>query len=204
MASIPSRIRSHPHDDFMTDGNAGLLASAKRGDSAALSALLEAHLAMVYRFVGLKVGPDSPDLDDIVQETLIGAARSMGSFHGTTDAQVAGWMLSIARHKIADHLRARYHRREESMIEGGAVVADPAVPVDTLVAARDRAARIRQELARLTPEQEEVLTLRFLLGFEIREVAEITHRPEGAVKSLQHRALASLQKRLGPERAEWT
>jgi RNA polymerase sigma-70 factor (ECF subfamily) len=188
----------------MTDGSAALLAKAKRGDVAALNALLEAHLAMVYRFVGLKVGPDSPELDDIVQETLIGASRSIGSFDGDSDAQVAGWMLSIARHKIADHLRARYSRPAEALPESAAAaLADPSPSVDSVVAERDRAVRLRQELALLTPEQEEVLTLRFLLGFDIREVAVITRRPEGAVKSLQHRALASLQKRLGPERVEW-
>ena len=182
-----------------------MLAKAKRGDAAALNALLEAHLAMVYRFVGLKVGPDSPELDDIVQETLIGASRSIRGFQGETDAQVAGWMLSIARHKVADHLRARYSRPDQALPESaGAALVDTSASVDSVVAERDRAARLRQELTSLTPEQEEVLTLRFLLGFDIHEVAEITRRPEGAVKSLQHRALASLQKRLGPERVEWT
>jgi RNA polymerase sigma-70 factor (ECF subfamily) len=58
-------------------------------------------------------------------------------------------------------------------------------------------------LALLTPEQEEVLILRFVLGFGINEVAEITHRPSGAVKSMQHRALASLQQQLGAEAMAW-
>jgi RNA polymerase sigma-70 factor (ECF subfamily) len=114
-------------------------------------------------------------------------------------------MLSIARHKVADHLRAHYSRPDQALPESaGAALVDTSASVDSVVADRDRAARLRQELTSLTPEQEEVLTLRFLLGFDIHAVAQITRRPEGAVKSLQHRALASLQKRLGPERVEWT
>jgi RNA polymerase sigma-70 factor (ECF subfamily) len=49
-------------------------------------------------------------------------------------------------------------------------------------------------IARLSPEQRQVLTLKFLYGFANGEVASILGKTEGAVKSLQHRALASLQK----------
>lgn len=188
----------------MADGQENLAAKAKAGDRDALNALLERHLRAVYRYVSFKVGPDHPDLDDIVQDTLIGAAGSIRGMRGTTNAQAAGWLFSIARHKVADHLRARYRHPQESL-EGtvGKNLADRAQPVDDLVMARDRAERLRVALRQVTPEQEEVLILRFLLGFGIDEVAEITGRPSGAVKSMQHRALASLQEKLGQEIESW-
>ena len=71
------------------------------------------------------------------------------------------------------------------------------------MAERDQTARLREALRGLTPEQEEVLILRFILGFGINETAEITRRPAGAVKSMQHRALASLQQMLGPKESAW-
>jgi RNA polymerase sigma-70 factor (ECF subfamily) len=49
-------------------------------------------------------------------------------------------------------------------------------------------------IGRLSAEQRQVLTLKFLFGFANAEVAGILGKTEGAVKSLQHRALASLQK----------
>ena len=49
---------------------------------------------------------------------------------------------------------------------------------------------------RLSAEQRQVLTLKFLFGFVNAETAGILGKTEGAVKSLQHRALASLQKQL--------
>jgi RNA polymerase sigma-70 factor (ECF subfamily) len=188
----------------MGDGHDNLAAKATQGDRAALNALLERHLNTVYRFVSVKIGPDHPDLDDVVQETLIGASRSIAGLRGHSDAQVAGWLISIARHKVADHLRAKYNRPTDSLeAKMGELPADPAQSVEDQVAQQDRAARLREALRDLTPEQEEVLMLRFILGFGINEVAEITRRPAGAVKSMQHRALASLQQKLGKEEAAW-
>lgn len=197
-------INYRVRNDSMDDEKPSLAARAKAGDRAAVNALLEHHLTTVYRFVALQVGPEHPDLDDIVQETLLGATRSVSRLRGESDAQVAGWLLSIARHKIADRLRSRYRSPHESLEAGAADrLVDPSRPVDEEVAERDRASRLRAALKGLTPEQEEVLVLRFILGFGINEVAEITRRPAGAVKSMQHRALASLQQKLDPEEAAW-
>lgn len=191
----------------VTEGDAhdSLAARAKSGDRGALNALLELHLNTVHRFISVSVGPENPDVDDIVQETLIGAVGSVRGLRGENKAQVTAWLLSIARHKLADHLRARYRQAHESLQAGGGDQhADPARLVDEVVVERDRAERVRQALALLTPEQEEVLVLRFILGFDINEVAEITRRPAGAVKSMQHRALASLQQKLRAEEGAWS
>jgi RNA polymerase sigma-70 factor (ECF subfamily) len=182
-----------------------LAARAKSGDREALNALLELHLNTVHRFVSVKVGPEDSEVDDIVQETLVGASTSIAGLRGESKAQVAAWLLSIARHKMADHLRARYRHPHESLEAGAhANRADPAPAVDEVVDERDRAERVRQALSRLTSEQEEVLVLRFVLGFRINEVAEMTRRPAGAVKSMQHRALASLQQQLAAQERAWS
>jgi RNA polymerase sigma-70 factor (ECF subfamily) len=85
------------------------------------------------------------------------------------------------------------------------VSLDGAIPMDSAVAAVDveevvsqrfRDRRVRQAMRELTSEQEEVLVLRFVLGFEGPQVAAITGRTLGAVKALQHRGLSSLQKLL--------
>jgi RNA polymerase sigma-70 factor (ECF subfamily) len=188
----------------MGDGPNNLAAKARAGDRSALNALLERHLNVVYRFVSATLGPHDANLDDVVQETLLGAAKSVGGLRGESQAQVAGWLISIARHKVADHLRGQYNRAHESLDGSiGEAVPDPMASVDQQVEERDRAVRLREALRELTPEQEEILMLRFILGFGIEEVAEITRRPPGAVKSMQHRALASLQRKLGQEEAAW-
>lgn len=156
----------------------------------------------MHRFVGVKIGPEHPEVDDIVQETLIGAAGAASRLRGESRPQVAAWLLSIARHKIADHLRNRYRDRDRHQ-PLDVKLADPRTPVDEAVAQNDRAERVRRALRLLTPEQEEVLILRFVLGFGLNDVAEMTGRPAGAVKSMQHRALSSLQQKLRTEETAW-
>ena len=168
-----------------------LVERAKNGDSQALDALLERHLPMVYRFVSMRLGRDHADVDDVVQETLIGAARSIGSLR-SRDGAVPAWFLTIARHKVADHFRRSPERTEEldrqTPTEGHEVQA--------IVTERDRTRRLREAMRQLTSDQEEVVTLRFILGFDLEQTASISGRTLGAIKALQHRALASLQKLL--------
>jgi RNA polymerase sigma-70 factor (ECF subfamily) len=163
---------------------------------------MELHVNTVHKFVAVKIGPENVDVDDIVQETLIGAVSSVARLRGVSRPLVAAWLLSIARHKIADHLRARYRDRDRHH-ELDAGLADPAPPVDEVVVQADRAERVRLALGLLTPEQEEVLVLRFVLGFGLQDVADMTRRPLGAVKSMQHRGLATLHQRLSEEEPAW-
>jgi RNA polymerase sigma-70 factor (ECF subfamily) len=182
-------------DDLLVD-------RAKRGDRAALEELLEKHLSMVYRFVTVRLGAQRADVEDVVQETLIGAAGSIHSLRADRDGSVPKWLLAIARHKLADHYR-RSSAIPPAGADGGAIAADHQVADVTEIAeAWDRRRRLREALRELTAEQSEVLEMRFILGFDLGEVAAITGRSIGAVKALQHRGLASLEKLLASE--VWT
>lgn len=152
---------------------------------------------MVYRYVAVKMGRDHPDLEDVVQEVLISAAGSIGNLRAEHDGSVPKWFLSIANHKVVDYRRRSMARPQVSLdgeVPPDSVVA--AIDIEDVVANRYRDRRVRLALRELTPEQEEVLLLRFALGFEGSQVAAITGRTLGAVKALQHRGLASLEKLL--------
>jgi RNA polymerase sigma-70 factor (ECF subfamily) len=174
-----------------------LVERAKNGNGQALEALLERHLPMVYRFVSMRLGRGHADVDDVVQETLIAAASSIKSLRAERDGAVPAWFLTIARHKVADHMR----RASAAKLDLDAV-ADTQ-DVQEIVSDRDRDRRLREAMANLTAEQEEVLVLRFVLGFDGDQTAAITQRTLGAVKALQHRGLASLEKLLQREGTQW-
>jgi RNA polymerase sigma-70 factor, ECF subfamily len=180
-----------------------LVKRAKNGDLKALDALLERHLPMVYRFVSMRLGPDRGDLDDVVQETLIAAAGSIGSLRAERDGAVPAWFLTIARHKVADHFRRSSDRRVDLGAQAMDLHGTESPDVQELVGERDRDHRLRAAMRKLTPDQEEVLVLRFVLGFDSEQAAAISGRTVGAIKSLQHRGLASLEKLLLSEGEEW-
>jgi RNA polymerase sigma-70 factor (ECF subfamily) len=188
----------------MDGSHADVLRRAKRGDQHALEVLLESHLTMVYKFVSMKIGDRHPDVDDIVQETLIAAANSIRNLRSEDEPAVKSWLLTIARHKIADHFR-RAPAGANQPLDGlnVAQISAPGQDVHEVVAERDRARRLREAMRSLSADQEEVLVLRFVLGHSGEEVAAITRRTLGAVKALQHRGLASLKRLLASRQEEW-
>jgi RNA polymerase sigma-70 factor (ECF subfamily) len=180
-----------------------LVAAARGGDRKALEALFEKSLAPIYRYVAFKLGSNNTDVEDVVQETFVGAMGSISRLRGNDEAALMSWLMSIARFKVADHLRARYNRPTESLDDDNRPEISDTADVEGAVIQSTQDQVLRDAIRELTPEQEEVVTLRFLMGYEIEQVAGIAGRTEGAVKALQHRALATLRRRLGEEIRAW-
>ena len=124
-----------------------------------------------------------PDAEDVLGEVFVQVARDLHRVSGD-DVAVRKWVFTVARHRLIDDAR----RRSRQPVIGTAPVPDapaasPPEPIDPeLVAA----------LARLTPDQREVVVLRFVADLPLEAVARITRRRVEAVKALQHRGLAQL------------
>ena len=106
----------------------------------------------------------------------------------------SAWLFRIAHNVAMDHFRASKRVQPEEE------VPEPigSEQLSAEVAAMRSIGRqsMLQMIESLSPEQQQVLTLKFVFGFGNAEVASILGKTEGAVKSLQHRALASLQKQI--------
>jgi RNA polymerase sigma-70 factor (ECF subfamily) len=143
----------------------------------------EAYRAFAPAVLGYLRGQGVPDPDDVLSEVFLQVARALPRFRGG-DEEVRRWVFTIARHRAIDDRR---RRKTRPVIVAGEV-PDLVGPADreggdpTLLAA----------LAQLTPDQREVVVLRFVADLSLEEVARITKRTEGAVKSMQHRALEQL------------
>jgi RNA polymerase sigma-70 factor (ECF subfamily) len=126
------------------------------------------------------------DPEDVLGEVFLHVARDIGRFSGD-DAALRRWVFSIAHNRaMDDHRRAARDRTtlEDDLAETPLEeeVPDPVDPA--LVAA----------LAALSPDQREVVLLRFVGDLPLEAVARITGRRVGAVKALQHRALENLRR----------
>jgi len=123
------------------------------------------------------------DADDVLSEVFLQVARSLPRFRGDED-HLRAWVFAIARNRVVDGHRRRASRPVVADVPVPDRAAPPATePLDVELAAA---------LAQLTPEQREIVALRFVADLPLEEVAAITGRTEGAVKSMQHRALAQL------------
>lgn len=125
----------------------------------------------------------TPEPEDLLGEVFLQVARDLPRFSGDDDA-LRRWVFTIAHHRLIDDRRRRARRPQ---LSDGEV---PDAPAPDLPDATDPA--LVDALARLTPDQREVVLLRFVGDLPLDAVAKLTKRNVGAVKALQHRALEQL------------
>jgi len=163
---------------------------AQQGDQEAFARLYEENFDKIYRYLSLRVG-DRMEAEDMTQQVFLKALQSITSFKWR-GVPFTAWLYRIARNQVIDHQRKKGKRQ-------------PDVPIDESLAsnADDPQAIAEQNLdiervllatRQLTEAQREVISLRFTSELPIAEVAGIMGKSQGAIKALQHSAIAALRR----------
>jgi len=169
-----------------------LVERGQQGDRDALEELYLIHFDRIYGYLHMSVG-NRHDAEDLTTQTFLKMLESIGKFRFRS-APFSAWLFRIAHNLAMDHFRAGRRWQPEEDV--------PEPPGSEELSAEDEAMHSigRQSMLELiddlSPEQRQVLTLKFVFNFGNGEVATILGKTEGAVKSLQHRALVSLQKQI--------
>lgn len=170
----------------------GLVRGARNGDADAFAGLFEHFHGPVFRYLLARLGNRS-EAEDMASEVFVEAAWRVRDFDGG-GAAFAGWLFTIARHDLLDRHRAQRRRVVEPVPDPPDLETAPD-PAEGVLDRLD-AVRVREALERLTPDQREVVLLKFAAGLSNEEAAQATGKPIGAVKSLQHRGLGALRRAL--------
>ncbi len=175
---------------------AALLERAKAYDPEALAELYDRYAPRIYAYIYRRLG-DAALAEDLTGELFLRVLRAIRN-EQTWRGSFVAWLYRIAHNLVVDHLRRQPALPPLSLSD--ALVApegDPATAVEAILTQE----RLRTALGLLTPEQQEVLALRFGEGLTARETAQVMQKTTGAVEALQRRALASLRRILvGEER----
>ena len=169
-----------------------LVDQAQQGERAALEELYLIHFDRIYSYLHMTVG-NRHDAEDLTTQTFLKMLESIDRFRWQS-VPFSAWLFRIAHNLCMDHFRANRRWQPEEQ------VPEPAGSEER--SAEDEAFHSigRQSMLelidRLSLDQQQVLTLKFVFSFSNAEAATILDKTEGAVKSLQHRALVSLQKQL--------
>jgi RNA polymerase sigma-70 factor, ECF subfamily len=169
-----------------------LVDRAQKGDRQALEELYLIHFDRIYSYLHVSVG-NRHDAEDLTTQTFLKMLESIGRFRWQS-APFSAWLFRIAHNLAMDHFRATKRTQPEEEV--------PEPPGSEELSAEDEAMHsigrqsMLELIEKLSPEQQQVLTLKFVFNFPNAEVATILGKTEGAIKSLQHRALVSLQKQL--------
>ena len=165
---------------------------AQQGDREALEALYLLHFDRIYSYLHLSVG-NRHDAEDLTTQTFVKMLEAIGRFRWQS-APFSAWLFRIAHNLAMDHFRAsrRWQPEEEVPEPDGAIENSAEDAAFESIGRRSMLDLIEN----LSHEQKQVLTLKFVFNFSNGEAAKILGKTEGAVKSLQHRALVSLQKQM--------
>lgn len=168
-----------------------LVERARQGDTRAFEELARQLERPLYRHA-LRITGRDVDAEDVVQDALLSAWRSLASFEGTS---FRAWIFRIATNRALDRLRAKKRRPElpldpPSDDSDESAWPEPAAPgPDLLQIAADREALgvVEEAIAALPEDQRAALLLRDVEGFAYEEIAMITMAEMGTVKSRIHR-----------------
>src|SRR3954452_2701644 len=170
----------------------GLVERAQKGDRSALEELYLIHFDRIYSYLHVTVG-NKHDAEDLTTQTFLRMLESIGKFRFQS-APFSAWLFRIAHNLSMDPFRATKRWQPEKEVPE----PEPEEATSAEAGALESIGRksMLDLIEDLSPEQQQVLTLKFVFNFANAEAATILGKTEGAIKSLQHRALVSLQKQL--------
>lgn len=171
-----------------------LIRRAQDYDPVAFGEIYERYYIGVYKYIYYRVG-DQTAAEDLTMEVFLKAMEAIDGFT-FRGIPFSAWLYRIASNLVVDHFRRQPSQPALSLEEK--LVSATAHPTTVLDQEFSHHA-LREALAELTDDQQQVIILKFVDGLSNLEVAQILGKTEGAVKSLQHRALASLGRVLGEQ-----
>jgi RNA polymerase sigma-70 factor (ECF subfamily) len=169
-----------------------LVARAQAGERDALEELYLLHFDRIYSYLHMSVG-NRHDAEDLTTQTFLKMLESIGRFRWQS-APFSAWLFRIAHNLAMDHFRANRRWQPEEEVPEPAGAEERSAEEQALHSIGRQS--LLELIEGLSPEQQQVLTLKFVFNFPNAEVATILGKTEGAIKSLQHRALVSLQKQM--------
>jgi len=181
--AIMGTVNAHEDDEHE------LIDRAKAGEASAFERLAGQHAAPLWR-CALALGKDSHWAEDLVQETLVEAWRSLARFDGR--CRFSTWLYGILRHRF---LKGRRNRNAVGLSASDVLgqVQCTACSPDRSAEVSEDAQRVRRAVTSLPEEHRLVVELRFFAGATLDEIAAALGCPLGTVKSRLHYALERLR-----------
>ncbi|HEY3018155.1 MAG TPA: sigma-70 family RNA polymerase sigma factor [Gaiellaceae bacterium] len=189
MAKEATRASARPAKES-TEEVRRFVERAQEGDRTALEELYLLHFDRIYSYLHMSVG-NRHDAEDLTTQTFLKMLESIKQFRWRA-APFSAWLFRIAHNLAMDHFRATRRWQPEEEVPEPVGESEPSAEVAALHAIGRQS--MLDLIDGLSREQQQVLTLKFVFNLPNAEVATILGKTEGAIKSLQHRALVSLQR----------
>ncbi len=165
-----------------------LAAKTREGKENASAEIISMMYPEIYRFVHYRVS-QTEDVEDLTNDVFVKMLQNLE----TQDGSFLAWLYQIARNRIVDYYRKQSVRDETNPV--GEIIETYRGGEGDIEGQFQRQ-ELRKAINKLTEEQQEVVILRFIEGYQANEVAEMLDKSPGAVRTQQYRALKQLKKHL--------
>lgn len=163
-----------------------LLQRATQLETKALTEIYDTYSPGLYRYAMRLLG-DATVAEDCVAETFTRFLDALQKRRGPRD-HLQAYLYRIAHNWVVDS-----YRKQKGDVELDEILASGDHPEED-AAKHIRQTQLRKAIKNLTPDQQQVIALKYLEGWNNEEIAHALNKPIGAIKSIQHRALNSLQR----------
>lgn len=176
-------------------GSRAVGASRSLGDRPNTNALVEQlyqeHAATVLAYLHARL-PSLTDAEDMLAEVFMAALRAGDA----KEPPGVGWLMTVARHRVADFYRHRSRTEERHLMSAGTeeAVAGESDDPEWLALREEERRELLRLIRRLPEEQQDVLALRFASGLRCPQIAQLTGRSEESVRKLLSRMVTRLRK----------
>ncbi|MBX0327088.1 RNA polymerase sigma factor [Oscillochloris sp. ZM17-4] len=171
---------------------------AQQGDQRAFDVIYDRFADPLFRYIYARCG-DATAAEDMLGDLWVRVVERIEGFRlppSGGEQAFAAWLYRIAYNLVIDTFR----RKESGNVPLNPYISDRDPSPDDHAIIGDERRELREAIEKLTPDQREVVLMRFIEERSNAEVAALTGRSEGAVKVMQHRALGALAKLLGGSR----
>jgi len=180
-----------------TSDEAMLVQRAIGHDAEAFGRLYDMHVDRVYRHIYYRVGNEA-DAEDLTQQVFLKAWQAIDRYRKTASPFIA-WLMTVSHNLVVDFYRTK---KDKAYLEAEALANDSTSSPERAAEASFEQQRLRRAILQLGGDEQQVVILRFMEGFEFAEIAPILKKKEGNVRVILHRALVKLRNILEKEQKQ--
>jgi len=177
-----------------TSDEAMLVQRAIGHDAEAFGRLYDMHIDRVYRHIYYRVGNEAY-AEDLTQQVFLKAWQAIDRYKKMASPFIA-WLMTISHNLVVDFYRTR---KDRAYLEAEILADDSAPSPERAAEASFEQQRLRRAILQLGGDEQRVVILRFIEGFEFGEIASLLKKKEGNIRVILHRALVKLRNILEKE-----
>ena len=171
-----------------------LVKKAVGHDAEAFGRLYDMHIDRVYRHIYYRVGNEAY-AEDLTQQVFLKAWQAIDRYKKMASPFIA-WLMTISHNLVVDFYRTR---KDRAYLEAEILADDSAPSPERAAEASFEQQRLRRAILQLGGDEQRVVILRFMEGFEFGEIASLLKKKEGNIRVILHRALVKLRNILEKE-----